>query len=275
MIYLAFDGSVNSDWLLHYGIYFAKSSGRPITLLHVLGGTALSEEINSKILHAEKLCRKKSIECRIRIIPLRGNAADSIASEIESTSDNLCICGTRIRSPGRGILSGTVSEQLLRMNRFPVLVLRVVHPGILGSPDRLLLAVSDRPDVYEKLKKVLNLFLLNAKEAHLLHIAVFSALKMMLFGRTASARKKKNGLFHIKHVAEKIRSGFPDLKIDSRVVVSENWPDEILIHAAKLKANFILMGATERSAARRIFNSSRFEKILRETPCDAGIFRNV
>lgn len=273
MIILAFDGSINSDWLMHYGIYAASISNKKLILLHVLNNEIVTDELNEKLLRAESLCSRKKVVCEVRIIPKRKNVTFSIAQEIGSSTDVLCLCGTRIRSRRKGILRGTVSEKLLKLNRFPVLAVRVVHPGMLGNPDRILVGISGRPDIFEKFKTVFSIFLKNAKELHILHVVSVRGLSFR--GTGASGNKKKKGLLHVKHVVEKIKDLIPGLKIDTSVDISFNWPEEVLLHAAKLKINFILLGATDRTLGGRLFSVNRFERILRETPCDVGIYRNV
>ena len=63
--------------------------------------------------------------------------------------------------------------------------------------------------------------------------------------------------------------------LDRHVVLSDDWAKEILIHAGKINAGMILLGATERSLPSRYFYGNRMEQILRTTTCDVGIYRKV
>ncbi len=61
--------------------------------------------------------------------------------------------------------------------------------------------------------------------------------------------------------------------IDRRVHGHRDWPHQVLVEASRLKAQMLLLGASERSLAHRVFHGQALERILRETPCDVGIYR--
>jgi nucleotide-binding universal stress UspA family protein len=54
------------------------------------------------------------------------------------------------------------------------------------------------------------------------------------------------------------------------VVVSGDWPREVLVHAAQLKSRLVYLGASERTLVSQALNRS-LERILREAPCDVAI----
>ncbi len=63
--------------------------------------------------------------------------------------------------------------------------------------------------------------------------------------------------------------------LDIRVVVSDDWAKEIIIHANKLKARLILVGASEKTLPARFIYGNPLEEILRQAPCDVGIYRGL
>ena len=63
-IFLAYDGSINADWVSRYAIRIAANSpGRKLFLLHILDGVYSPEEIRLKI-------RKKEGE-KYTLVPIR------------------------------------------------------------------------------------------------------------------------------------------------------------------------------------------------------------
>jgi nucleotide-binding universal stress UspA family protein len=56
-------------------------------------------------------------------------------------------------------------------------------------------------------------------------------------------------------------------------MISSDWPNAVLIQASRLKVQMILLGVSERNLAHRTFYGVGIERVLRETPCDVGIYR--
>ena len=59
------------------------------------------------------------------------------------------------------------------------------------------------------------------------------------------------------------------------VVVSDDPPKEILIMAARLGSELILMGASERGLPHRFLYGNPIEQVLRRTPCDVAVYRGL
>jgi nucleotide-binding universal stress UspA family protein len=66
-----------------------------------------------------------------------------------------------------------------------------------------------------------------------------------------------------------------EMLIDNHIVVSDDVAKEILIHAGKFKSRLIFMAASERSLARRLVSASPLERVLRDAPCDVGLYRGL
>jgi nucleotide-binding universal stress UspA family protein len=47
----------------------------------------------------------------------------------------------------------------------------------------------------------------------------------------------------------------------------------VLVEASRLKSQLLLLGASERSLAHRVVHGQVLERILRDAPCDVGIYR--
>jgi nucleotide-binding universal stress UspA family protein len=89
------------------------------------------------------------------------------------------------------------------------------------------------------------------------------------------AAARAAGLSYLGAIADELlaRAG-ADLHIEQLVAIADDWAPELLVHAAALKAQLILLGASEQrlraAAARR-----RLETVLRRTPCDVAVYRGA
>jgi nucleotide-binding universal stress UspA family protein len=88
---------------------------------------------------------------------------------------------------------------------------------------------------------------------------------------------KTKGYSYVNGVLKEIRQQLGENKIylDAKVVLSDDWAKEILIHASKSRAQMILMGASDRNLPSRYFYGNKIEQILRRSPCDVGIYRKI
>jgi nucleotide-binding universal stress UspA family protein len=146
MVYLAYDGSLNGDWVSRYAIRFAAhGTERTLNLLHVLDGKVPEAELERKIEHLRRECLGQGVELFPQLLPLAHGVFPSLAQAIPAGAESLVVCGTRVRSTRKPFLSGTVAELLLRHGAFPVLAVRVVQPGLLGSPRELLIPLAGHP----------------------------------------------------------------------------------------------------------------------------------
>ena len=62
-------------------------------------------------------------------------------------------------------------------------------------------------------------------------------------------------------------------RIDRRVTISADWVNDVLVLASRLKVQIMLLGVSERNLAHRVLHGTAMEKVLRDTPCDVGIYR--
>ncbi|HSO10239.1 MAG TPA: hypothetical protein VLR45_09635, partial [Desulfoprunum sp.] len=64
-IYLAYDGSINADWVSRYAIRIAASfHNRSIILIHILDHSASRHRIEEKIAAIAGECDVHGVECR-------------------------------------------------------------------------------------------------------------------------------------------------------------------------------------------------------------------
>jgi len=287
MIYLAYDGSINSEWIARYCLELAHTQGSELTTLYVRERKVKVETIQKKMDSLSSYCKKNKIQFHYEILEPVKSVFQTLVHRIPQGADNLVVCGTRVRAKKSGYISGTISEKLLRYHKFPVLAIRVVHPGILGNPKNILMAVSGK---YENIKANLPLLSLLLEHAHSLTVVRVMEVTGILFrymrlSRSRALRKK--GLTVVKKTLEEIRQILPKredksetlssvhskINLDMRIEVCNDWVAEVLIQAGKLKSDFILLGATEKILPARFFYGNRMERFLRDSPCDVGVYR--
>jgi len=278
MIYLAYDGSLNGDWISRYATRLAsQSKEKKLHLIHVLDGSLPKDVVETKILAVKEDCHAAGIDLIPEFRPLAKSVFHSIVKVIPGGRGNCLVCGTRVRAKRQSYLSGTVSEKLLRQQKFNVLALRVVQPGLLGNPHHFLIPLAGHPRGFASGWPILKLFLPLVSTVYLLRCMKISSFR----DRHLSLQKKRAlheiGFKYLSTVREQLLKdqGAEDFFLDLRVAVNSDWVREILVHASTLKAQMILLGASDRALARRMIQSDPFERLLRDAPCDVGIYRGI
>ncbi len=278
MIYLAYDGSLNGDWVSRYAIRLATHTPeKRLTLVHIHDGSVSPVRLAEKIEKIERECNVQGIELHREILPLKKNVRQSLLEAIPWSTESFVVCGTRIRSKRQAFLSGTISEKLLNDNKFNVLAVRVVQPGLLASPGKFLIPLAGHPRGFQSAWPFFRLFLPAVKEVYLLRVMTVSSFRLHQISVQRIQGLRKKGLKYLGAVMQDIKQGCGSarFRLDCRVVVSNDWPREILVHGSKLKAQMILLGASERTRLGHAIYANSLERILRGTPCDMGIYRGL
>ena len=278
MIYLAYDGSLNGDWVSRYGIRFAAHTAeKKLTLVHIRDGSVSPAQLLEKISNIEQECIAQGIELCRKILPLKKNVFQSLLNAIPHGGESFVLCGTRIRSKRQAFLSGTISEKLLASNKFNALAVRVVQPGLLANPRKFLIPLAGHPRGFKSAWPFFKLFLPEVEEVYLLRVMNVSSFQLLHFSSHRMQVLRKKGLKYLAAVIQDIKQGCgADIfRLDYRVVASNDWPGEILFHGCKLKARMILLGASERTRLGRAVYANSLEKVLCGTPCDMGIYMGI
>lgn len=277
-IYLAYDGSINSDWIARYAINMANNNGiKQINLIHVEDSLYSAEVIQQKIgviaSHAD-FC---GVGLAARSFPLSGNVFSSLLDIIPKSEASLCICGARSTSRGKGYLAGTISEKLLRCKQFNVFAIRVVKPGILGLPRDILFPLSGHPRGVTIAMSLFSLLAPQVKRIYLLRVMSISSLRFRYMSAASAHAIYQRGTAYLDGILEELGRSFTDsgLFIDGRVVLSDDWVKEILIYANRIKAQMTIMGASDRNLPSRYFYGNKIEQVLRHSPCDVAIYRKI
>ena len=280
MICLAYDGSLNGDWVARYAIRFAAaSSDRILHLFHVLDGSLAPTPLDQKLEHLRRECLAQGVELFPQLLSPVDGVPATLLQAFPAREEVFVVCGTRVRGIGKPFLAGTVAERLLVLAPQPVLALRVVQPGLLGAPHDLLLPLAGHPRGFAQAWPAFRHFLPQLRRVHLLRGMIVSRYRLAHLETATLQALRQEGVRYLAGISDEVRQlrGGHDFFLDSRITVSDDWAAEILVHASRLKAQVLLLGASQRS---RLARFSRFwqgdpvERVLRGTPCDVGIYRS-
>lgn len=278
MIHFAYDGTIHGDWISHYAVRLAaRHPSRTLHLLHVDEQVLSAQSLEQRIAQINAVSQRAGIALEPEILHRDGDVFDTLQASLPVGPEHLVLCGTRSQRSRSGLLAGTVSERLLRSQRFEVLVLRVMQPGLLGLPRDLLLPVSGRPDGIRGGLPFLRLFVPDLSRLHILHVHRVPSWRYRVLTHEAVQRLSQRGVEYCRRIETEI-SQLSDLaaeKVDTHVIVSDNVPKEIVIHANKMRSRLIYLGASERSLPRQFIYGDPTEEILRDASCDVAIYRGL
>jgi nucleotide-binding universal stress UspA family protein len=278
MLLFAYDGSVNGDWISHYAVQLAAAHDESaLHLIHVQDGRARDAELAEKLERLRGECERQGVELLVHLLPPSTRVADAIRAFVPAGPEHYLICGTRARERRRGFLSGTASERLLRSGHCNVLAMRVVQPGLLGSPRRLLLPVAERPGDFRSALPFLRLFAPQVSHLHIVSVTRIGRWRLHRMSHEATERSRSPGETRCERFEQAIRErlGLGSKVMDAQVVVSDDVPKEILIAANKTKSRLIYMGASERNLTERLVYGNPIERVLRDATCDVAVYRGI
>jgi len=292
MIYLAYDGSINGDWIAGYAITLAiHDPARRLVILHVATGEFPLDEARAKIEGIERRAIAAGVVVDVAVVPSSGDVFHDLLARIKNGSDVAVVCGaranprahqlmrpfrgTRVRGGGRGYLDGTVSERLLDHRRFDVAAIRVVQPGLLGAPRRFLFPVAGDLAGLRAGMNLLGRFGPIADYVHLLHVVMVKRVVFRRLRETDAAKLRARGWRYLDGVELELaaRTGLGADKIGADVVVSDDWAHETIIAASRHKSQLILLEASRRHLAGGFFWGDPVEVALRDAPCDVAVYR--
>jgi nucleotide-binding universal stress UspA family protein len=277
-VFLAYDGSNGSDWVSHYAVRMAaRHPSAKLELIHVNDPRVACADLAAKTDRIRKECQRASVTCDVAVHELRGSVDKTLLDVVPAGGDSYLICGARVRSGRRGFLAGTVSERLLRSGHCHVLAMRVLHPGLLGLPGRLLLPVSGHPRGFRSGLAFLKLFRPDVSHLFILYVERVFRWRFRRLSHEAAQRLRTPGELYCDRVEQEIRDQLvlgPDV-VGAEVVISDDVPKEIVIAANKTKSRLIYLGASERNLTERFFYGNPVEQVLRDATCDVAIYRGI
>lgn len=282
MIHLAYDGSINGDWVAWYAQNLARQEpDRTLRVIHINTNEIPAEEVQARIGTMESACAAYGVALKLDIIPSSapGNAAifRDLLANVPPSPNTLLICGARLNGRAHGYLAGTVSEKLLADKNFNVMALRVVQPGLLGSPQRFLVPIAGDHAGFLMSTDILRRFAPHVSRVHLLRVMLIKHLLFRRLQHPQVEQLRQKGWESLSGLDQELaeRSGVAQELIDGNVVVSDDWAHEVIIAANRHKSHLILMEAAWRNLRRTFRYGNPIEVVLRDTPCDVAIYRGV
>jgi nucleotide-binding universal stress UspA family protein len=278
MLAFAYDGSLNGDWVAHYAVRFAAATPeRRLRLLHVHDGR-IPPDLESRIARIADECAQLAVTLDPELHPVAGaRVAERLLALVPPGAGSMLVAGTRSRPRNLAFLAGTVSARLLAADHCSVVALRVVHPGVLGQPGRVLLPVAGHPRGARFALPLLRLLGPDLRELQLLLVRELSRIRFRLLRATTARRLLEDGHASLARIEEEVRAALAPhaCALDAHVVLSDDAPKEILVFAGKLRSRLVCAGASERSLPQRVVYGNPIEQMLREAPCDVAVYRSV
>lgn len=277
-IVFAYDGTIHGDWVAHYAVRLAAHHpSRELHLVHIVEQRLSPQALKERIAQIDAQCQRVGVRLHAETCGLSRDVFGSLQAKLPEDPETLVICGTRSRRSRRGLLSGTISEGLLQCNRFHVLALRVMQPGLLGLPRDFLLPVSGRPQGFRSGLPFLRLFAPDISRIHILHVRSLPRWRYRVLTHESVQRLSQRGAEYCRRVETEIcqELGLESTTIDTSVIVSDDVPKEIVIFANKVRSRLIYVGASERTLPQRLFYGNPIEQILRDASCDVAIYRGI
>lgn len=282
MIYLAYDGSINGDWVAWYAMNLARRTPeRQLRVLYIDTGEIDLEEVRAKCAELERACADARVEMALDILESSGPGVNAIFGDIVTNvparEDTLLVCGARLKPGAVGYLSGTVSEKLLCDKNFKVMAVRVAQPGLLGAPRRFLVPVAGDLEGFLLGADILKRFGSDVARIDLLRVMMIKRqlFRRLLNGQAEQLREKGwTSLVGLEAELAEL-TGVDEWKIDANVAVSDDWAHEVIIAANRHKSQLILMEASRKNLSATFTYGNPIEVVLRDAPCDVAIYRGV
>ncbi|MCP5373471.1 MAG: hypothetical protein H6907_17215 [Hyphomicrobiales bacterium] len=275
-VFLAYDGSVNGDWIARYAVRMAAHTPeRVLTVLYGedvgLPAPALADRFEALTAQAAA----QGVRAEVEVIPVHGGVFRGLVERLPPGPGTVLVCGLRVRGGRRGYLAGTISAQLLAHGRFHTLALRVVRPGLLGVARRVLAPVGDHPRQPGQGLTCLGLLGADIRRVHVLRVVTLGSVAFRRLDARRAGRLRAAGSERTQAVAAEVAAA---LRLDPAHVhplvrVSDDWVKQVVIEAGRLDSDLIYLEAPRASLARLFRFGDPMEELLRDTPCDVALYR--
>ena len=276
MIHLAYDASINGDWVAWYAINLARNAPeRTLHVTHIETPEIPKESRKEALDRVRRECEAADVHAEIGLHPDKGGVFRSLKRHVPEGPDVYLLCGARARSGRKGFLSGTVSERLLKDRRFGVIALRVLQPGLLGIPHNVLVPVAGSPEGLETGGEILRLLVPEIHHLQLLRVMTVKHLLFRRLGPQHVARLIRKGEAILDRAEEALcaQLGLDEDVVDTQAAVSDDWAQETVIAANQHKSHLICLEAARHLLTRRLGYGNPLEVVLRDAPCDVAIYR--
>jgi nucleotide-binding universal stress UspA family protein len=276
------------DRLIPFALRDAADAGARLILIHVLtAGAAIAVDAvgmpyydpSSALEYASKtleswrvIAQEKGIPCEIAV--REGNAAQQIAAAARQFKADRLLLGTRGRGAVTKLFLGSVAEQVLRSVHLPVMT--------VGPEAHLPVAASDTPAVVLHATTLREASRPSAALA--CQIAASRGARLVLMHvmpkewarKTASGEAEHTCEAQLRQLAEKTSDPAAGCAASVEpLVIHGNAAIEILAAASRLRANLIVLGATQRSALLNLTRDSTIYRVLAHARCPVLTLREM
>lgn len=278
MITFAYDGTINGDWVSRYAVRLSsRHPAHRLRLVLVDEGRVPREELELRVDRIGAHCGRAGVELESVILPFAGDVFTVLDREVPTGRGAYLVLGTRVSRRGGGLLAGSIGESMLRGGRRNVLVVRVLHPGLLGLPREFLLPVGGHQRGFVSGTPFLRLFAPDIAAAHIVNVQRVGRAAYRALTPTLTERRRREGASYCRRVEQEIVEALflPAGVLRSHVSVSDDTPREIVVLAGRLRSELIYLGASERGLPHRLLQGSVLERVLRDAPCDVAVYRGL
>jgi len=277
MVWLAYDGSLNGDWIFRYALRFAaQGNDRTLNLLHVDDGQVAPEALRDKLDRLETACLEEAVRLQPHYLSRGRGVLPTLLAALPDDNEHLLVCGARLRPRHRFYLRGTIAEGLLRARKLPALALRVVQPGLCGQAHDFLLPLAGHPQGFARAWPFFRYFLPDIRSLYLLRGMAVSSVRLPHLSQQGERAQISTGEAYLEAVRREVlahQREHPFL-LDSSVTLCSDWSQEVLLQASRLKSQLLLLGATGRSL-RPLWRRDPLERVIAASPCDVGVYQGL
>jgi len=148
---------------------------------------------------------------------------------------------------------------------------------VLGQPGRVLLPLAGHPRGAAQALPLLRLLGADLSHLHVLFVREVSRLRRLDHPHDTLEALLAEGRAFVERIEAESRAALLPHRcdIDGSVVLSNDAAREILVHAGKIRARLVCLGASERTLSQRLVRGNPIERILRDAPADVAVYRSA
>jgi len=275
-VFLAHDGSLNGDWIGRYAMHLAAGMPeRRLVVAHIEDANISGEPLHARLERLSGLGERMGIAVEVRILPMQQGVFGGLDAHLRGEPDPLVICGARVAGGRRGLLAGTISEQLLRQNEYDVLSIHVLQPGLLGDPKRVLLALTGQGWAASAIPFVKPLAA-DIERLDVLYVETVSHLHFAHLTDAEAGRLKRAAQSIVNRAEEELLAGtgLPHDRLDSHIRVSDDWPKQIAVEAGRYRCGLAMVEMPSLHA-KSLSYAHPIEDLMRNAPSDVAVYRKA
>jgi len=276
-ICLAYDGSVNGDWVARHAVRLAAGDAlKRLRVVHVETAEVVTAHLAGKFDNIRLIAGKAGVDVDVEICAMKDGVVGGLVEHLSDDPDVLVVAGVRAQGGRRGFLAGTIAWQLLKDTTFDVVAYRVVQPGTLGVVRRLLLPLAGHSAGHRAAARMLELLSVDLRMARLLHVVELPAKRLRRLTAPEAAVLRHRAMDFLEAIETELGQvpALTGMPIEAAARISDDWSREVIIDAAQQKADLIALEASRHSLDQGFRYGDPFETLLRDTPCDAAIYRS-